>query len=168
MQLDKSYTLATLKDFSNYVVKQSRTNLTKGGKNSSKKLYDSIGYDLTVSKNSFELSFKMEDYGKFQDQGVSGKIRKFNTPFSYKDKMPPPRVFDKWIVKKGIAPRSKGKFLSRESLKFAIARSVFLNGIKPSKFITKPFEDSFNRMPEDIIVAYGLDVERFLKHTLVK
>jgi hypothetical protein len=163
MQLDKSNTLATLKDFSNYVVKQSRTNLTKGGKNSSKKLYDSIGYDLNVSKNSLSLDFKMEDYGKFQDQGVSGKIRKFNTPFSYKDKMPPTRAFDKWIVKKGIAPRSKGKFISRESLKFAIARSVFLNGIKPSKFFTKPIEQGFQRLPDDVVQAYGLDVEYFLK-----
>lgn len=166
MQLDKNHTLATLKDFSNYVVKQSRTNLTKGGKNSSKKLYDSLGYDLKVSKNSIEAGFLMEDYGKFQDQGVSGKIRKFNTPFSYKDKMPPTKAFDRWIVKKGIAPRSKGKFLSRESLKFAIAKSVFLNGIKPSNFFTKAVEDGFQRLPEDIIASYGLDVEYFLKQKL--
>lgn len=163
MQLDKSNTLATLENFSKYVVQQSRTNLTKGGKNSSKKLYDSLGYDLNVSKNSLSVDFKMEDYGKFQDSGVSGKIRKFNTPFSYKDKMPPTRAFDKWIVKKGIAPRSKGKFLSRESIKFAIAKSVFLNGIKPSKFFTKAVDNGFERLPDDIIIAYGLDVEYFLK-----
>ncbi len=163
MRLSKDYTLATLKDFSKYVVKQSRTNLTKGGKNSSKKLYDSIGYELNVSKNSIGLYFQMEDYGKFQDQGVSGKIRKFNTPFSYKDKMPPAKAFDKWIIKKGIAPRAKGKFISRESLKFAIARSIFLNGIKPSNFFTKPIEDGFKRLPEDVVQAYGLDVEKFLK-----
>lgn len=166
MQLDKENTLQVLTDFSKYVVQQSRTNLTKGGKNVSKQLYDSIGYDLNVSPNSFELGFKMQDYGQFQDLGVSGKIRKFNTPFSYKDKMPPARAFDKWVVKKGIAPRSKGKFLSRESIKYAIARSVFLNGIKPTYFFSKPFEDGFLRLPDDVIEAYGLDVENFLKFTL--
>ena len=166
MQLDKENTLQVLTDFSKYVVQQSRTNLTKGGKNVSKQLYDSIGYDLNVSPNSFELGFKMQDYGQFQDLGVSGKIRKFNTPFSYKDKMPPARAFDKWVVKKGIAPRSKGKFLSRESIKYAIARSVFLNGIKPTYFFSKPFEAGFINLPDDVIQAYGLDVENFLKYTL--
>ena len=166
MQLKKENTEEALKYFSKYVLKQSRTNLTKKGKNVSKKLYDSIDYDLNVSKNSFSLDFKMEDYGKFQDLGVSGKIRKFNTPFSYKDKMPPAKAFDKWVIKKGIAPRAKGKFLSRESIKFTIAKSVFLNGIKPTLFFSKPFEDGFQRLPNEVIQAYGLDVETFLKQQL--
>lgn len=166
MRLDKKHVQQSLEDFSKYVVKQSRANLTKGGKNSTKELYDSLGSEINVSKNSFSLDFLMADHGKFQDQGVSGKIRKFNTPFAYKDKMPPTKAFDKWIIKKGIAPRVKGKFVSRESLKFAIARSVFLNGIKPSFFFTKPFNDGFKRMPNDIIEAYGLDVEQFLKQQL--
>ena len=166
MRLEKENTLKTLTEFSKYVVKQSRTNLTKGHRNVSKQLYNSINYDLNVSANSFELGFKMQDYGQFQDKGVSGKIRKFNTPFSYKDKMPPARAFDKWVIKKGIAPRSKGKFLNRESIKFAIARSVFLNGIKPTNFFSKPFEAGFSKLPDDVIQAYGLDVEEFLKYTL--
>jgi hypothetical protein len=166
MRLDKKYVRESLEEFSKYVVKQSRANLTKGGKNSTKELYNSLGSEITVSKNSFGLDFLMADYGKFQDQGVSGKIKKYNTPFAYKDKMPPAKAFDKWIIKKGIAPRVKGKFVSRESLKFAIARSVFLNGIKPSLFFTKPFNDGFERMPNDVVEAYGLDVESFLKQQL--
>lgn len=166
MQLNQENTLKTLTEFSKYVVKQSRTNLTKNKKNVSKKLYDSIGSDLDVNKNSFSLSFKMEDYGEFQDKGVSGVKKKYNTPFSYKDKMPPAKAFDRWVVKRGIAPRVKGKFASRESIKFAIARSVYYNGIKPTMFFTKPFEDGFKKLPDEIIQAYGLDVETFLKYTL--
>ena len=83
----------------------------------------------------------MADYGKFQDRGVSGTERKYNTPYSYTTKMPPPKAFDKWVVRKGIAPRGKGgKFASREGIKFAIARSSYKKGIKPSMFFTKPFE----------------------------
>ena len=156
-----------LNRFSKYVIQQSRTNLTKGKKNSSKDLYNSLDYDLTVSPNSFALSFLMEEYGIYQDKGVSGKKVKYNTPFSYKDKMPPPSKMDKWIVRKGLKGiRDKqGKFISRKSLQFMIARSIFNNGIKPSLFFTKPFERAFKRLDADIIKAYELDVEELLKFT---
>jgi hypothetical protein len=63
----------SLNKFGKYVVQQSRTNLTKGKKNVSKSLYDSVGYDLKVSPNSFSLSFIMDEYGMYQDKGVRGK-----------------------------------------------------------------------------------------------
>ena len=124
-----------LDDFKDYVIKQAKSNLTRMKKNSSKKLYNSLKGYVKESKNSIQISFEMEDYGFFQDQGVSGKKQRYNTPFSYKDKMPPPNKLDKWIVRKGIAPRKeKGKFASRKSLQFLIARSIYMNGIKPSLF----------------------------------
>jgi hypothetical protein len=52
---------------------KARSNLTKSEKNVSKQLYNSLDYDLNVSKNSFSLSILMEDYGLFQDKGVKGK-----------------------------------------------------------------------------------------------
>ena len=156
-----------LNKFAKYVIQQSRTNLTKGKKNSSKALYNSLDYDLNVSPNSFSMSFLMEDYGVFQDKGVSGIKKKYNTPFSYKDKMPPPSKMDKWIVRKGLkGVRGKdGKFISRKSLQFMIARSIYNNGIKPSLFFTKPFEKAFKNLDKDIIKAYQLDVEELLKFT---
>jgi len=156
-----------LNRFAKYVIQQSRTNLTKGKKNSSKNLYNSLDYDLNVSPNSFSMSFIMEDYGIFQDKGVSGIKKKYNTPFSYKDKMPPPSKMDKWIVRKGLKGiRGKdGKFISRKSLQFMIARSIYNNGIKPSLFFTKPFEKAFKNLDKDIIKAYQLDVEELLKFT---
>ena len=153
-----------LKNFAKYVISQSRANLTRSKKNSSKKLYDSLDYDLTVSKNSFGLEFVMEDYGIFQDVGVSGVKKKYNTPYSYTDKMPPPSKMDKWIVKKGIAPKDEnGKFIKRKSLQFMIARSIYNNGIKPSLFFTKPFKKAFKNLDKDIVKAFRLDVEAILK-----
>jgi hypothetical protein len=100
----------------------------------------------------------MEDYGVFQDAGVSGKKKKYNTPYSYKSKMPPPKAFDKWIVRKGLSPRtSGGQFKSRKGLSYASARSVFMNGIKPSLFFTKPFEAAYKRLPEELVEKYGVD-----------
>tara|TARA_R110000782_G_scaffold234968_1_gene321028 strand:- start:532 stop:1035 length:504 start_codon:yes stop_codon:yes gene_type:complete len=156
-----------LNRFAKYVITQSRANLTRQKKNSSKALYDSLDSNIKVSKNSFELSFMMEDYGVFQDKGVSGVKKKYNTKYSYTTKMPPPAKLDKWIVKKGIAPRDKeGKFISRKSLQFMIARSVFNNGIKPSLFFTKPFEKAFKNINKDLIKAYRLDVEQLLETSI--
>jgi len=158
-----------LNAFAKYVIKQSRANLTRSKKNSSKKLWNSLDYDLNVSKNSFGLEFLMEDYGIFQDVGVSGKKKKYNTPYSYTTKMPPPSKLDKWIVKKGLAPKDKdGKFIKRKSLQFMIARSIFINGIKPSLFFTKPFKKAFSNLDKDIVKAFALDVEQLIKTTTNK
>ena len=92
--LDKKETQKALDDFRKYVIQQSRTNLTKSKKNSSKKLYDSIKGVSKVNANSISLYFEMLDYGEYQDKGVSGKKKRFNTPYSYKDKMPPTKALD--------------------------------------------------------------------------
>lgn len=157
-----------LNRFAKYVVTQSRSNLTRQKKNASKQLWQSIDYDLKVSKNSFQLEFLMEDYGIFQDKGVSGTEKKYNTPYKYTNKMPPPSKMDKWIVKrnlKGVRDKN-GKFISRKSLQFMIARSIYKKGIKPSLFFTKPFEKAFKNINEDLIEAYKLDVQKLMETTI--
>ena len=98
-------------------------------------LKDTTTYQIEASENGYEIAFYLANYATFVDKGVNGKKQSWGSPYSFKDKMPPPSAFDKWIVAKGIAPRSKGKFTSREGLKWAIARSVFNNGIKPHNFM---------------------------------
>ena len=63
----------SLNKFGKRVVKEAKTALTKKKKNASKELYNSISYTFKKSKNSFEMSISMADYGKFIDKGVSGK-----------------------------------------------------------------------------------------------
>jgi len=156
-----------LKRFTDYVVKEARTNLTRLKKNSTKTLYDSLKGNVKVSTNSFEMSIEMEEYGHYQDKGVSGKKVKYNTPYSYKSKMPPPSKLDNWIVRKGIAPRDKkGNFINRKSLQFLIARSIFNNGIKPSLFLTKPFEAAFKTLPDELVEKFGLEVLDLFKYTI--
>jgi hypothetical protein len=156
-----------LKRFTDYVVKQAKSNLTRLKKNSTKSLYDSLKGNVKVSTNSFEMSIEMEEYGHFQDKGVSGTKVKYNTPYSYSTKMPPPNKLDKWIIRKGIAPRDKnGKFISRKSLQFMIARSIFIKGIKPSLFLTKPFEAAFKTLPDELIEKFGLEVLDLFDFTL--
>jgi|TARA_R110001583_G_scaffold69161_2_gene196331 hypothetical protein len=148
-----------LNRFGKYVVQQSRSNLTKQKKNVNKALYNSIGYNLQQNAEGFTLSFEMEDYGEYQDKGVSGIKKKYNTPFRYTNKMPPPKAFDKWGIRKGIAPRAVGgQFEKRKSLDFALARSIYYKGIRPSMFFTKPFEKAFDRLPEDLAESFVQDI----------
>ena len=110
-------------------------------KYASGKLYESIKFVMKETKKEFTIDFKMADYGKYVDKGVKGsKTNKAgNTPYRYTTKAPPTKVFDKWILRRGIAPRdAKGQFKSRAQMKFAIARSIFLHGISPTNFFTIP------------------------------
>jgi hypothetical protein len=156
-----------LDKFKDYVVQQSKSNLTKLKKNSSKNLYNSIKGKAKAMPNSFYLNFEMEPYGKFIDKGVNGKKTAYSTPYSYKTKMPPPSKLDKWIVRRGLATRDKnGRFVSRKSLQFAIARKIFMYGIKPTLFFTKPFEKAYEKLPEQLVAKYGLDALELFKHTI--
>ena len=101
----------------------------------------------------------MQDYGKFIDRGVKGvggtkangerwKVKKVtNNDFKYGNKKPPAKAFDKWIVRRGIAPRTAGgQFASRRSTSFAIANSVYHTGHETTNFFTRPLENEFNKI----------------------
>lgn len=155
-----------LNDFKKYVIKESRTNLTRMKKNASKRLYNSIKGEYKYNKKTFDVLFEMEEYGYYQDKGVNGVDKKYpGVKGGYTNKMPPPSKLDKWTIRKGIAPRDKsGKFITRKSLNFLIARAIYKNGIKPSLFFTKPFEKAMKRLPDEIVKAYGLDIDEFLEN----
>ena len=161
MQLDNFK--KALEEFRDKVIEESKQNL-KSLKKGGGTLENSIkGGEVKVTDNSLQFGIEMADYGVFQDKGVSGVKQKYNTPYSYKTKMPPPSKLDKWIVKKGIAPRDdKGKFIGRKSLQFLMARSIFYKGIKPSLFFTKPFQKYAKGLPKELETAFALDTEALL------
>lgn len=167
--LVKKNTKEYLNAFAKYVIQQSRSNLSKQNKNVDKKLYNSLDKEIEVGANSFRLAFLMEDYGIFQDKGVSGTKKKYNTPFSYKSKKPPLKPITDWVKKRRFQFRKdNGKFMSYQSTAFLVRNGIFKNGIKPSLFFTKPFEKAFERLPDELVEAYGLDVEQFLEYTINK
>ena len=165
-------TQEALNKFAKYVIQQSRTNLTKQKRNASGKLYESLGYDLNVSPNSFSLEFFMEDYGAYIDEGVHGskssyiESRNSRFEFSGRFKTIPTKALDALVVRKGIAPRdAKGKFIDRQSLKYVIAKSIYEKGIKASLFFTKPFERAFDNLPPEVVEAFALDIDDLLEFT---
>lgn len=155
-----------LEAFRNRVIREARLNLKKQNKVSSGELYNSIkGSEVKVTPRSLQFNIKMADYGTFIDKGVSGIKKKYATKYSYRDKMPPPSALDNWIVRKGISPRDeKGRFIPRRSLQFLIARSIYLNGIKPSLFFTTPFKKYAKALPDVIEKAFALDTEELLEY----
>jgi len=148
-----------LNDFVNYVVKESKKNAPKASGDLKKSIKKG---KIKENPNSISASILAEDYLPFIDQGVSGTQRKFNTPFAYKNKKPPVRFLQTWLKRK------TGKFLARDrrSSAFALQNHIFKFGIKPTKFFTTPFEQAYKQLPDDIVEAYGLDIESFLEFTL--
>ena len=96
-----------LEKYAKYVIQQSRSNLTKKKNNASKQLYNSLEYKIQGDK----ISFLSEDYGEYLDKGVKGAKSTYPessaSPFKYTTKQPPSKAFDKWSIRKGIAPRDK-------------------------------------------------------------
>ena len=157
-----------LNSFGKQVVNRAKGNLQKskgGGTN----LEDSISFKVITSAEGFSVQFFMDSYGTFVDKGVSGteEIRSFkdykgktiSSPYKYTTKQPPSRVLDKWIVKKGIAPRDeKGRFMSRKSISFLIARSIKRKGIQGISFFQKPLMLGLKQFGKEMLGAVKDDI----------
>ena len=165
--LKHKYIQDVLNKFGRSVVQQSRSRLTKQKKNATKDLYNSLSFTpAKVSKkgNLVSFSFEMLEYGEYIDKGVSGVDQKYNTPYAYTTKAPPPSVFSKWAKAKGIKPRDKktGKFITAKQFGFIMSRHIFTKGQKPTRFFSLSFEQQFKKLPDDLLNAFGDGLEDFL------
>ena len=163
-----------LKKFGHYVVGKAKANLIIEKKSDTKGLYNSIDFKSKVSKNSFELSFIMSKHGKFVDKGVKGfssserapkSDYKFGTGTGKKGGLT--EGIDGWVKRKRIQFKDKktGKFLSYKQTAYFIRNSIWHKGLKTTNFFTKPFEDAFKKLPDDLVKAFGLEVDRLFKNT---
>lgn len=173
--LDRIETEKALTKFAKYVKTQAKTNLTRKNVKDTGKLHQSIDYDLNVSDNSFSLAFLMEDYGMFKDLGVQGKTSNVlapNSPYKFGSgrgkKGGLSNAILEWVKRNKIQFRDldSGKFTSYKSTAFLISRAIYHRGLRETKFITKPFEKGFERLPDQLVEAFGLDVDNFLKYTI--
>lgn len=164
-----------LDQFGKFIVQQSKSNLSKKRKKDTNELYNSISYELKVSKNSFELSFKMADYGKFVDLGVRGVSSGFkapNSPFKFGSgtgmRGGLTNGIDGWVRRKRIQFKSRGtgKFMSYEQTSYLIRNSIWNKGIATTNFFQRPFELAFQKLPDDLVKAYDLELDDLLKYSL--
>ncbi len=157
-----------LNSFGKQVVNRAKGNLqkTKGGGTNLEK---SLSFKVITDADGFSVQFFMDSYGTFVDKGVSGtdvrrsfkdyKGKTISSPYKYTTKQPPSRVLDKWIVKKGIAPRDeKGRFMSRKSISFLIARSIKRKGIQGISFFQKPLMLGLKQFGKEMLGAVKDDI----------
>ena len=166
-----------LNEFRNHVINEAKRNAPK----SMGKLKDSIKGYVKESANSIQITFEMEEYGWYQDQGVKGanpsnvsknaKIRGQQAPNSrfrfgsgsHSGTWPKfISSLEKWAKRRNIRLRDeKGKFKkgSYKTIANVIAKNIYARGLKPSFFFTKPFEAAFKNLPDDLIESYGFEVE---------
>ena len=164
-----------LNKFGKNLVTQSRGNLTRSESRDSDSLYNSLDYEVNVSESSFQFDFIMNEHGEYIDKGVRGaggvrkttstfngrnnkgklwRINAKNSPYRFgKSGGISPKHFKNWAQKRGLS-------------EFAVAKAVYHQGIETTNFFTKPFEEAFAKLPEDLVEAYGLDVEDFIEFTL--
>lgn len=150
-------TKRALDKFGKYLVKQSRSNLSKKKKNVTNKLYDSLDYSIRSSNVSFEFDFLMEAYGEWVDKGrKAGK----NPPFS---------AIRKWVEDRRIQFRSnRGRFQSYDQTAWAVVKKIGRDGIEASNFYSRPFQLGYNKLPNELVEAYALDVEEFIEFSIDK
>ena len=168
-----------LESFGKQVVNRSKGNLQRAGKGG--KLENSIKFEIVTTPDGFSVQFYMSSYGQFVDKGVSGtqtkrtfkdyKGKAIKTPYSYKNSkghsQPPSSALDKWVVRKGIAPRdASGKFMSRKSITFLIARSIGRKGIQGISFFQKPLGLGLKEFGKDLLGSVKEDIINSL--TIVK
>jgi len=167
--------------FGDRLQKNAKDNLRVVGKGGGR-LESKMDHFAKKVNDGYSWRFFMEDYWEFIDRGVRGvggfknvtdrfgKIqrdtqgkplrtrwikKKVTDPkFKYTNKRPPTRVFDRWTVRKGLAPRASGRFRVRGGLKFALAETVFREGIETTNFFLEPFDRGFETLPGEIAEAY--------------
>ena len=162
--LDQENLDIELKKFKDYVIQQSRSNLTKGRHNFTKSLYNSIKGESKAYPRSYLLSFSMDEHGYYQDQGVRGKnssIKAPNSPFKFGTgtgkKGGLTEGIQRWVKARKFqfrqrdpeTKKSTGKFLSYDATAWIITRSIYAKGIRPTLFFTKPFEAAYKRLPQE-------------------
>lgn len=165
-----------LDKFGRFIIQQSRSRLSKAKKRDTGELYDSLSYDVKVSKNSFQFSVYAEDYATFVDKGVKGvksSSKAPNSPYKFGTGSGKGssgglrKSIDKWVVRKRIQFRtSKGRFQSYKQTSSAITSIIWNTGLETTDFLTKPFNQGFKKLPDEILNAYALNAEKLLKSAL--
>lgn len=165
-----------LNKFRDHVISEAKKNAPK----SMGTLKDSIKGYVKESPNSIQISFEMEEYGWYQNEGVKGanpsrvsknaKIRGQQAPnsrfrFGSGTKKGTWSMFvnsiEKWAKRRNIRFRNeKGQYAkgNYKSIAYVIAGNIYSRGLKPSLFFTEPFEKAFKKLPDELIEKYGLDM----------
>lgn len=173
--------LKEIETFGEVLVRQTRKNLQREKMISSGVLFDSVSYNVDQTTDGFIFEFLMVEYGFYQDEGVQGAnpaAVNIKQPDGSKkrgiQKAPGSRFkfgsgkgqgslfkgLDPWVVKKNIAgTRENGRFISRASIKSAMSKSIFYQGLTPRHFFSNAWDKTTKDVDNQLALAYVKDVE---------
>lgn len=97
-------------------------------------LRNSMMANVTPSKEGPQIQIEMDYYGKFVDEGVNGVKVKWGSPYSFTNKRPPAYAFE--------------SYTTNLSEQFAIAASVYNNGIQPRDFIQPVIDEKLQGLSD--------------------
>ena len=157
-----------MNQYAKYVIQQSRTRLTKDDKGGGN-LYNSLSYQLMEDDQAMLVEFMMADYGAFVDRGVKGKTstypetRSALSPFQYGSgtgkKGGLTKGIDKWLRKKRFQWRDKkGRFMSYDSMRYLIVKSIYNKGLRANLFFSKPFKAGIEKYELNMAKAFAEDI----------
>lgn len=158
-----------LKKFRAYMLQQSKSNLAKRRLHSSGDLKKSIKGIIykTQARNTLgqftgkrelpSIQFSMNAYGDFVDQGVKGSVpsksieKKSPYKFRNKKKSVPTSRIKAWLMRKGRYKKGD---------EYAIARSIYIRGLKRSLFWTTPWKKRYPSFTREYNYAAANDMAR--------
>ena len=179
-------TIQAMQKLGNNVVREGKAILKKEKKTTKQNtLYRDFDYTVRAQKESVSLIFdfgRASDYWDFVDEGVRGTgstkgrskttgqfMRGQGSPFKFRKKNIARGVIAKWIQNKPIKLRGKdGKFMEKtkaniKSAAFLIGRAIAQRGLQRTQFFTRPFTKELNNQTDDIVKAFGDDLDKQLE-----
>ena len=148
-------------------------------------LFSQYHYTMKTGTSTISLGFDFgdaNDYWQFVDQGVQGTgdfgdgetkkseknkrkatlvPRGMGSPFRFKYNNPGGVFFyaiKNWIANKPVSLLD----ISQDSLAWAIGYTVKRRGLDRTLFYTKPVEKHLKKLPDELVQAFKLDVEKLI------
>lgn len=99
--------------------------------------------DIQIDGHTYTVSLRLADYWAYMEYGVNGNEKDRQSPFSYRDKMPPVSKILEWVKVKPVLPkRDKNNRLPTPSgLAYVIAKSIQRKGIEGTHNMRKTAEE---------------------------
>ena len=152
----KDIIAAGLEDYGQLFVRILKEELIKAKKDATGRLIKSLRSEVREVVNGFELIIEGEDYLTYVDKG-----RK-------RGSFPPVREIKKWVsIRKIQARDKKGRFQSYEQTAWAVAKSIYRFGIKPTNVIDKSIK-RLNAERDIIEEAYAEYLEQIIINNIKK
>lgn len=149
-----------LQSFGNEMQDKLRASIDAGGKfgshNDSYELSQSIHFTAEIMGTRFVFELRMADYYDYVNKGVKGRFERKkapNSPYRFKDKMPPVKSLSLWARKRGLN-------------EFAVAKSIYNKGTYGSGFYDKVVTNNrIKQLQEDLQEASKNDLQTLVSMT---